>query len=133
MIQSVAIFALEKHSGPYHAWGTTSALYADGILTNQRVPGFVIEGQYACADGYILITSYDCPFEEAQNFLLLDKKYQIISQEFLGVMYGSYLLMKNYAISDSEIALEFAGDPEPWTLEVCPDRYYVRLLRPRVA
>jgi len=137
MLQPIVTFSLEKHLGPYATWGTTSALYADDVPTGQRVPGFVIEGQYACGDGYVLITSYDCLFEEAQNFLLLDNRHQVVSETFLGVMYGSYVLMKNYPVSDCEIALEFAGVPEPWILEVHPDHWLssrrLRLRPPRTA
>ncbi|HEY2584861.1 MAG TPA: hypothetical protein VGI81_03730 [Tepidisphaeraceae bacterium] len=114
---------MEKHLGPYETWGTTSALYADGSATGRHVPGFAIEVQYACGDGFVLITSYDCPFEEAQNFLLLDRAFRVTGREFLGVMYGSYMLMKSYVVDDSRIALEFAGDDRPWILDVRPDRW----------
>jgi hypothetical protein len=101
------------------------------------VPGLEIEGQYECDNGYVLITSYDCPFEEAQNFLLLDSRFRVVSRKFLGVMYGSYLLMKNYVIDESRIALQFAGEDSLWTLQVrsrhWPAFRKLRLWRPTTA
>ena len=121
MLRPITKFSLEKHAGPYHTWGTSSALCIDGVLTGKQVPGFLIEGQYARDDLSVLITSYDCPFEEAQNFLLLNAECNVISELFLGQMFGSYLLMKNYLIGDGEVALEFAGYDVPWILHVDPN------------
>jgi hypothetical protein len=81
MLHEITTFSLEKHTGPYETWGTNSALFADGNSTGKRVPGFVIEGQYAWNGGYLLITSYDCPFEESQEFLLLDCEFRLICKE----------------------------------------------------
>lgn len=137
MLRPIEKFSLEKHTEAYETWGTRSVLFADGLAAGLSVPGFEIEGQYGCGEGYLLITSYDCPFEEAQNFLLLDSRYRVVCRKFLGVTYGSYLLMENYMIDESRIALQFAGEKSPWMLQVHPRRWpafrKLRLRRPSMA
>lgn len=59
------------HAGPYDRWAQRTALLDEGRATGQLVPGYVIEGQYRCADGFLLMLSLDCPFDESYTFLLL--------------------------------------------------------------
>ena len=67
-------------------------------------------------------TSYDCPFEESQEFLLLDCEFRLLCNKRLEVMYGSYLLMNNslvgpaggrVGISRVENVGRFAGAAKP--------------------
>lgn len=67
-MQSITQFSLEKHDGPYESWPRLTRLFANGVDTGKKVPGFIIEAQYQCRDGYLLITSQDCLFEESNDF-----------------------------------------------------------------
>jgi hypothetical protein len=122
MLRPITEFSLEEHAGPYETWPGKSALYADTVPTDCTVPGYVIEGQYSWDGGFLLITSYDCPSEESQEFVLLDSSFQFLSKKSLGVMHGSYLLMSHQVVSDDGIELLFAGG-ERWRLQVRPGKW----------
>ncbi len=136
MVQPIKRFSLGEHIGPRETWGTTSELFVDHAATGRRIPGLLIEGQYACDAGYVLIMSYDCSFEESLTFLLLDPEFRIVSERTLEAMYNSYLLMKNYVIGDNDIGLELAGEDRPWTLKVRPNSWpsfrRLRIRRPAI-
>jgi hypothetical protein len=100
-------YSLEQHAGPYASWPLTSALRVEGRDTGQRVPGFVIDAQYDTPLGVLLITSWDCPFEESSDFLLLDGTHQIIAQHKLMAPYVSYLLDAHWPIDDTTLALHY--------------------------
>ncbi len=68
----VAAYILERGSEP----SPTRPLIVDGEASGQRVPGYVIDAQYRCAAGTLLVTSFDCLFEESNTFLLLDPRAQ---------------------------------------------------------
>jgi hypothetical protein len=121
MLTAITKFSLEKHTGPYETWGTKSRLHVDGAPTRLRVPGFNMEAQYSIGDGYVLITSYGCPFEESQNFLLLNHGLRIVGRKCLGHAYSSFLLMRHYPIDANRIALEFAEN-DLRVLEIWPRR-----------
>ena len=76
-------YTLQQHDGPYAAWPLTSALRLDGQDTGQRVPGFVIDAQYDTPLGALLITSWDCLFEEANDFLLLGSTHRVVARKQL--------------------------------------------------
>jgi hypothetical protein len=109
-VEIVTTFTLEKHEGPYEKRPLTSKLTVNGHDTLTRLSGFVIEGAYRCSAGYLIITSWDCPFEEANTFTLLNSGFEIVSQASLGVMYDTYLLEKHWPISASAIRLHYYGD-----------------------
>jgi hypothetical protein len=92
-MQAIDTFALSKHNGAYEQWPQHTPLLADGANTGKCVPGYVIEAQYRCGEHYLLINSWDCPFEEAQTFLLLSSSFDVLYEETLGAPYASYLLM----------------------------------------
>ena len=127
-MQEIERFSLETHTGPYESWPLVSELMDDGVPTGCRIPGYVIERQYACGQNFLLITSYDCPFEEAQNFLLLDSAFQIIAKKFLGVAYDTYRLIDARPIADDVIEIVFDGD-DRWRLQI---RDRSRLFFPRL-
>jgi hypothetical protein len=70
-------FSLPKHEGPYKSWPLTTELWLDGRPTGTRIPGYVIEAQYRCGDRYLIATSWDCPFEEMQTFVLLSPELRV--------------------------------------------------------
>ena len=103
-------FTLEKHQGPYETWPSTSRLFVDGAAVDTRVRGFVIDGQYETALGTLLLTSYDCPYEEASAFTLLDGDQRILATRELGAPYASYGLHAHWPVDALTLALHLDGD-----------------------
>ena len=118
-------YGLEPHAGPYASWPTTSVLRVDGKQTPTRVPGFVIEAQYAASIGDVLITSFDCPFEESNAFVLLDEAHSIIAQASLIVPYASFLLHEHWVIDDWTLGLHY-HEGLFYTLRVIPRGSWLR-------
>lgn len=83
-------FSLEKHEGEYEDWPSKSKLFRNGNYVGRKIPGYCIEQQYLLDDGnYFFITSYDCPFEEQCDLLLLDSQYKKIARRSLIPWYYS--------------------------------------------
>ncbi|WP_150050272.1 MULTISPECIES: hypothetical protein [Methylomonas] len=100
-------FSLENHPGPYQTWPSTSRLYFAGLDTGVSLPGYFIEAQYQCDAGYLLITSYDCPFEESNEFLLLGTRFEALASKRLIVPNQSFLLNAHWPVSPTELALHY--------------------------
>ena len=104
----VSLFSLEKHAGPYEKWPLESRLYAGGRDTGTRLPGYVIEAQYGCGDHYLVITSYDCPYEEVNEFLLLDRSFAIVARSGLGTgWFATVLLERHEPVAANAIRLHY--------------------------
>lgn len=103
-------FALEMHAGPYETWPATSRLIVDGTAVDARIRGFVIDGQYETDLGTLLLTSYDCPYEEASAFTLLDAHQRVLATRELGAPYASMLLHRHWPIDARTLALHFLGE-----------------------
>lgn len=84
-------------------------LLVNGASTGTSIPGYVIEAQYACKHGYLIITSYDCPFEEANTFVLLSSSYKMLAKTQLGRWYDSLLLHAHWPLGDSALRLHYYG------------------------
>ena len=100
-------YSLETHAGPYASWPLTSVLFAGGQATGARVPGYVIEAQYQTSLGALLITSYNCPFEEANAFVLLDAEHAVIARADLAAPYDSFLLSDHWPIDALTLGLHY--------------------------
>ena len=89
-------------------------LYFNGQHTHTFITGRVIEGQYRCVlpnktSGYLVITSFDCPFEESTEFSLLDEAFKLIATTSLAQMYDSFLLHSHWPIADNRLRLYYYG------------------------
>jgi hypothetical protein len=115
----ISLFSLETHDGPYEAWPKKTRLFANGGDTGKSVSGYVVEAQYRCAAGHLLITSYDCPYEEANDFLLLNDRFETIAKTSLGMMYNTFLLAKHRPRSDMALELDY-GDGLEYILTISP-------------
>lgn len=118
-MQPITIFTLATHEGPYEKWPLKTKLLVNGTDTGKYVPGFVVEAQYQCALGYVLITSYDCPYEESNEFLLLNDRYDVVAKSGLGVWYDTFLLEKHTPLSDTQLELDY-GDGLKYRLAIEP-------------
>lgn len=106
-MQPVDRFGLESHEGPYQGWPTTSRLRVDGVFVYTRVPGYLIEAQYACEAGFLIVTSFDCPFEESNAFVLLDRAYRVLAKRELLAPYATFLLDAHWPVDPETIALHY--------------------------
>ena len=100
-------YRLARHDGPYERWPLTTPLFADDRPTGQRVPGYVIDAQYRCAAGALLVTSFDCLFEESNAFLLLDAAHRCIAKRELQTPYATWLLHAHWPQDASTIVLHY--------------------------
>jgi len=84
-------------------------LFKNGDYVGKSIPGYFIERQYLLDDGhYFLITSYDCPFEEQCDLLLLDKDYnQIAKRSLIPWYYSSWNFDSDEWLGDNKILLTF--------------------------
>ena len=106
-MEKIALLSLEKHQGPYELWPRLTRLYANGEDTQKKLPGFIIEAQYKCEEGYLVITSQDCPFEESNDFLLLNHAFEIVAKNGIGVPYSSFLINNHWPISEKAIRIHY--------------------------
>lgn len=106
-MKKIGSFTLEKHEGVYEHWPRRTRLFFDGVDTGTKIPGFIIEAQYECDHGYLLITSQDCPFEESNDFTLLSPSFHSIAHNDLGAPYDSYLLHAHWPITENSIRLHY--------------------------
>lgn len=110
-------FALEQHSGPYESWPSRSHLIDAGVPTKVRVPGYNLLHQFALAAGFLLITDFDCPFEEATTFVLLAPDLKVLGTKTLGAPYASFLLDKVDVIDATSVRVVFYDD-DVWRVTV---------------
>jgi hypothetical protein len=84
---------LEEHEGPYDSWGGKSRLLLDGVPTGLHVSGYCLRHQILVPEGYLLVTDFDCPWEETTCFTLISHELKYVtSDSFSGPMYGSRAL-----------------------------------------
>jgi hypothetical protein len=117
-MEAIERFSLAPHAGEYASWPLNSALFIDGTATDAFVPGYTIDGQYRTPYGFLLVTSFDCPYEESYAFTLLDDTFRALATAEIGVPYGKYLLHAHWPIHDNAIRLHF-HEHLIYTLQVC--------------
>lgn len=107
-MQAIDEYRLDRHPGPYASWPQDTPVYKGGWDTGIRVPGYVLDAQYRTPLGDLLVTSYDCPFEEASTFILLDPQTGILARADLAAPYDRYLLVGHWPIDSDTLALHYA-------------------------
>ena len=122
-------FALEQHEGRYETWPLRSRLFMDGKPTGISLPGYQLLHQYETPYGYVLVTDYDCPFEEMTNFVLVSKQLHLQSCRSLGQMYASFLLERIEWLDPSTIiAVIYSGVQFRFTIR----SWWIPYIRPRL-
>ncbi|AXF21158.1 hypothetical protein CUJ89_12140 [Burkholderia pyrrocinia] len=83
-------FTLETHDGPYESWPSRTHVLVGGVRSGLAVSGYVLLRQFETPAAYLLVTDYDCPFEEAVTFTLVSKDpLKVRAQRTVGAMYAS--------------------------------------------
>lgn len=103
-------FRLEKHEGPYDKWPLRSRLFLDGEPTGIFLPGYSLLCQFETPYGFILVTDYDCPYEEITNFAFISRQMRLVSCRWLGWMYTSFLLDRIEWLDHRTFIAIFSGD-----------------------
>ena len=103
-------FTLEKHDGPYEKWPLRSLLYLDSRPTGISLPGYTLLQQFETLSGYILVTDYDCPYEEITSFALISEQLRLQSCRWIGWMYETFLLERIEWINDWTFTAFFCGN-----------------------
>lgn len=95
-MKAITRFTLETHAGPYERWPLRSRLLCDGQPTDLRLLGYSLSWQFELENRILLITDYDCPFEEAYEIYLLSNELRVLSRAsdpprlaLLGIMAGA--------------------------------------------
>jgi hypothetical protein len=123
-------FTLERHDGPYEKWPLRSRLFLDGRPTDLSLPGYALLHQFETSDGYILLTDYDCPFEEITNFVLISKHLRLLSCRWLGGMYETFLLERIEWIDPRTFIAFIGGSDHCWRLSI--RSWGIPYIRPRL-
>ena len=130
MPPSITHFALESHTGPYENWPAKSRLIVDGALTELRLPGYSLLHQFEIGEGYLLVTDYDCTYEEATNFILLNRSLSMGSSRSISAPYRSFLLDKiEWLDGQNFIAVFYQNDR--WKVSIA--RRGIPYLRPQLS
>ena len=117
-MERIEAFSFATNLGPQDGWPATTRLFYEHRDTGTDIPGFTIEGQYRCNDGYLLITSFDCPFEESNEFILLDNEFNKIAQHLLFAPYYSFSLHAHWPIGPRSLRLHYYTECF-YTLTIC--------------
>ncbi|OAI28513.1 hypothetical protein [Methylomonas koyamae] len=114
-MQAIDVFSLASHAGDYRYWPLQTRLLQNGVPTACYVPGYRLLHQFQTGTGdYLLICDWDCPFEEASEFVLLSPELRILARRSLGLPYASFVLD----------GVEIAG-PDRLRLTYYPDRQWL--------
>jgi hypothetical protein len=98
-------------------------LYAAGAEIG-TITGEVIEAQYRCSAGFLIITSYDVPYEEDLCFSLrANTSFKLLDEMMLGSPYTPGTFSKPVVSESDALLFSFFGGDQ-WKLQV--------LARPRI-
>jgi hypothetical protein len=86
-------FSLEKHRGAYEKWPRQTRLLADGVMLDLAINGYTLLKQFETEAGYLLVTDFDCMYEEVISFTLIDRACtRVLSNRQIGAPCQTYWL-----------------------------------------
>ncbi|MCS6884939.1 MAG: hypothetical protein RMM17_00645 [Acidobacteriota bacterium] len=95
---------------------TSSEIIYRGQPTGLILEGLILEQQFACKNGYLLLLTDDCPFEEGLHIHLLNFELQHLDTINMGKAYLPGML-QNVTSSNETLNFSFFGD-DSWQLRV---------------
>ena len=116
-------FSLQVAVGRDQAPSSSHLVYR-GRPTGIRVSGCVLERQFACAAGYLLMTTDDSPFEEALHVQLVSREIRFLDCLDLSHPYAAAILRDVKAVSPNQVNFSFFGG-DTWKLTVLDRPRYV--------
>ncbi|MEN2474258.1 hypothetical protein [Burkholderia sp. GS2Y] len=118
-MKPVERFTLEAHDGPYEAWPSRTHVLVDGARCGLAVSGYVLLRQFETPAAYLLVTDYDCPFEEAVTFTLVSKDpLKVCAQRTVGAMYASCHLDDITWVDNKHFSATFVGIDGRWDFTI---------------
>lgn len=111
-MQPIQDYRLSTQDGEGPRALRTALLYGDGRETGCAVPGFVLLHQFRVGVETLLITDWDCPYEEATEVMLLDQTHRLIARRSFGAMYASWALQRVEVLDARNLRLAFHGGPD---------------------
>jgi hypothetical protein len=107
-MQLINSFSLQKYTGEYKTWPLETQLLLNEIPTKTFLLGFQLLHQFELSSGeFLLISDWDCPFEEATEVLLLNADLILAARHTFSVPYGSFNLEDLQLIDDANLKLIF--------------------------
>jgi hypothetical protein len=100
-------FSLQKHEGKYENRPLKSLLYYKGRALGIKVPGYIIDKQFEFTQYFLLFLSWDCPFEEGCEIIVLNKQHKRVAHYSFNAAYNSYHLQDVIELSDNHYKLIF--------------------------
>ncbi|GGO72652.1 hypothetical protein [Bowmanella pacifica] len=104
---AIDLFSLQQHQGHYQAWPKTSLLYYKGQNLGIRIPGYVIEQQFALKDYYLLLVNWDCPFEEGCEVIVISNALKVVGKYSFTPFLNSYALSSISETTTNQFQLVF--------------------------
>lgn len=102
-------FELVHHLGPYEDWPLETPLLLNGQPLQAKLQGYNLLHQLEHSAGHLLITDFDCPFEEAICFTLLNPQHERISQRVWGAPYASFWLDELFESQAGTLCCDVSG------------------------
>ena len=100
-------FSLQEHKGEYEKRPLKSLLYYCGESLEKKVSGYVIDKQFELTNYFLIFISWDCPFEEGCEILVLNKLQKIVGSYSFTPFYNSYNLSVVSELSKDQYKLTF--------------------------
>lgn len=102
-------FSLQEHEGEYEKRPLKSLLYYCGESLEVKVAGYVIEKQFELQDYFLLLISWDCPFEEGCEIIVLNKLKKVVGSYSFTPFSNNYNLSGFSQLSKNHYKLTFNG------------------------
>jgi hypothetical protein len=122
-LRAVSIFSLRRPETAAGRGRLYVARVEIGITT-----GEVIEAQYLCAAGFLIVTSYDVPYEEELYFSLrANTSFKLLDEMMLGSPYTPGTFSQPVVSEPDALLFSFFG-ADQWRLQVLarPRKVYVK-------
>ncbi len=116
-MQSVDCFSLSPNPVGQSQNKAVSEIMNQGIPTGQTIQGSELEAQYAIDDRFLILTTENCPYEEALHIHLLDRQFEILDYLELAQVYSPGILGKIHVSAENCLEFTFFGQ-ERWRLTV---------------
>ena len=94
-----------------------STLLHRGVSLPITIDGVILQRQYRCGERYLLLTTADCPFEEALWIRLLSPSFETLDCLEIGAIYAPGDLGDVCVHPDGELEFSFFGDRR-WSVEL---------------
>ncbi|WP_102796179.1 hypothetical protein [Bowmanella denitrificans] len=126
---AIDLFSLQKHQDDYHQWPLSSLLYYRGKSLGILIPGYVIEQQFELKDYYLLLLSWDCPFEEGCEVIVLSKQLKVVGKYSFTPFLNSYVLSSIRETATNHFQLVFKTECFSLRIDYPKAHWFSRIIR----